>query len=103
MGLADIEPAGVVCAGEAGHIPQAHRMVPAAAGQGLAVRTEGYAQDAIGMAHQRRETPSELRALPHYFGGETLATSHRRIVKSAQALANIRPSGLKATDQMTLV
>ena len=74
-----------------GHVPQPHRAVVAAAGQGLAVRAERHRADRTGVA-------GEGCAI-----WWPVATSHSRTVPSSLPLARVLPSGLNATEQTASV
>ena len=91
-GLNATEKTESVCAcegrdtAEADHVPQPHRAIAAAAGQGLAVRAERH----------RQVAGVEPVKLPICW---RVATSHNRTRASLLPLARVLPSGLNATEK----
>ena len=75
--------------GRVPHVPQDHRAVVAAGGQGVPVR---------GERHRRTASVWPVRGCPSRWGRAGSGTSHRITVWSSLAVARVCPSGANATD-----
>jgi hypothetical protein len=74
--------------GRVGGVPQPHRLVVAAGGQGMPVRAERHDIDDVGVPGQ---------GWPRGLGWAGSVVSHSRTVWSSLPLARVCPSGLNAT------